>query len=299
VAPAAAAATNTDHEATAIAISEDDGASDARMIELLIEDSAERNSASADDSAEFTVSVTPQTAPDTPAELTCPACRKASVLCTRLSDGRRKCPFCSATFMPSSAISPDSSGDMLSLGSSGSLPSLPVAPSRPSPPKKPRPRDDDDDDYGDGVRMTGKQKLIIGLSAAAVGLILLYFFWPSSVAVQSFFATTPAPREPVRVSADDLFREYAKDANAAEQKYSNTPIVVGEVGAVLDKGKRVRIKIKGGKYVDAAFQDASDDIQVSKTIAFRGEIEGFNRGALMVINCRLIPGEAVAEAQKK
>jgi tetratricopeptide (TPR) repeat protein len=225
--------------------------------------------------------------------LQCPACGIHTALAEPLPDGRRRCPNCMAAFVPGSAAMPYSLG-----GSSGNMPSLPTAP-RPAVarPKKKR-KDDDDDDYGDGVRMTRKQKIIIGTCGAAVLLILIYFCFPSWAWIQSAMASVPPPPEPVSVTPDELIDAFTRDTKKASQQYGGALRVRGEVATVLDNGKRLRFKTKvTNRAVDAYLGTAASDVQPKQTVTVIGEIEGWNKGALQMLDCRIAPSDGGSAGQ--
>ena len=112
-------------------------------------------------------------------------------------------------------------------------------------------------------------------------------------------AGVPPPPEQVRLSADDLIKEYVKDAKAADRKFSHGVVVFGEVAGIYDKGRRIRFKSQSGsRYVDACFGVAPDGVQKNQTIAVAGELEeGWQKNVLQMLACSVVPNDQGGDAQ--
>jgi tetratricopeptide (TPR) repeat protein len=235
--------------------------------------------------------VTP--APEPPAPeieiLVCPACGLHTALAQPLPDGRVQCPNCKAAFVRGES---PRSGVATLTGISpfhGAVTASQAASTLGR--KKKQKADEDDDEYDDGKRLTRKQKVILGASSAAVLLLLIYFLFPSWAWIQSAFASVPPPPAPVRVSADELMTASLGDAKSSA-RFEGILLVYGEVGKVLDKGKRLRFKSKlPARAVEATFSAAPDNLKENTTVTVRGEVDGWNKGVLLLVDCKLVPTE--------
>ena len=225
----------------------------------------------------------------------CPTCKTIAEPSERLPDRRVRCPECKAAFLPTPFKPTETPRPQPTV----------LMPTKTSPPRRPIPamkqRTAVEDDGGtDHLRLTLTQKISLFSGTAAIILLLAYFFGPSWAGLESMMTTIPPAPEPQRVTAEELLREFVKDSKAAQKRFSQRTVVTGEVAAI-EKGNRVRFKARiGVKYLEAYFTTAPEGVQPNQKIsALIGEVDGWNRNALQLVDCQLVADKGQPPAEQK
>jgi tetratricopeptide (TPR) repeat protein len=221
----------------------------------------------------------------------CPTCRAVALPAERLPDGRVRCGKCNALFLPAPVAPP--------VAPAPRQPMLPPAPAAgPAPAKKSRKRPAVDDD--DEPRLTTMQKVILGVGAAAAVFFVVYF---SAGVFDYFRGSAFAGPTGVRVSAENLLREFAKNPKTVSKKYQHLdePLCIsGTVAEVLDKKIRFQ-ESEGSMGLEVSFTTEGDmrGVQKDQKVTVEGKCMGIQKdGNVLVALAKVFPYAEPPAAQE-
>ncbi len=115
---------------------------------------------------------------------------------------------------------------------------------------------------------------------------------------------SPPSEMPVKVTADDLTAEFAKDTEAATKKYTGKVLQVsGKASSTASAGNRVSVRglqdttKKQGYFVECMFEgdarDAAKGVKLQEQVAFVGLFNGIKKGTGETYTVTLIVGRVV------